>query len=352
MVTVSSMLRIVRTTENFWDAFLLRASKRTRTIRFRNGVEVEANYSQYVELRDWFEHLHNSSFTIEKTGDGYIIENSSARPVFSFQTCSISTAKPFFDLLVSLKSTGWTVERTGNQYKLQKGNLTDTIEQLEENFFRLKTEEIEIVGPREILITYYDEMSTTGAYNSNNYAGKIVLDIGGYCGETAVFFSNKGAKKVVIYEPVVAHHAVIRKNLQLNGVAAELHDEGIGERDGLETVNFEALDTGAGLSSTGKNQLTIKTKNISDVILESHADVAKVDCEGAEMSLIGVPAEILGLINYYIVETHSEEIEKAIVTKFLESGFKIAREPFRFTNIIAMHYFEKPSEPALGDVAV
>ena len=61
-----------------------------------------------------------------------------------------------------------------------------------------------------------------------DYSGKIVLDIGGYFGETAVLFYYWGASKVVIYEPVEEHLKYIRKNIEANNLNAEIHNEGIG----------------------------------------------------------------------------------------------------------------------------
>ena len=66
--------------------------------------------------------------------------------------------------------------------------------------------------------------------------------------------------------------------------------------------------------------------NVSRVIKESDADIAKFDCESAEESLVDVPAEILQKIPHYIIEVHSTEIRKAIVEKFESIGFTLERE--------------------------
>jgi len=334
------MLRIVRTTDNFWDAYLLRTFKGTRKIRFRNGVELRTDYSQYAKLRDWFEELRNNQFIIEKTSGGYLIKNVASDTKLSFYTECILTAKPLFDFLLSLSNRGWSILSVDNCYKLEKAGSTYLIEQLAENSFRLKSKNTELIGPKESLMVYFNELFEAELYE-NIYLNKTVLDIGGFCGETAVFFSKRGAKKVIIYEPVQEHQHTIIKNLELNGVNAELHDEGISEKDGVLTINYEALDLGFGLANKGRYQTCIKTRNVSDVILESHADIAKIDCEGAEISIVNVAPEIIGLINYYIVETHSPEIEKAVTEKFLSSGFRVAREPVNLAKGISMHYFEK-----------
>lgn len=338
------MVNTVKTTNNFWDALVLKISKDRKTIKFRNGVETQADYGQYALLRDWFADLRKKAFTVKKLNCGYLIRNGSNIPEFSFQTQSILTAKPFFDLLLTLTSNGWSVERIGCQYKVQKGTSKCIIEQISAELFSIKNGKVEIIGPRESLYVHLYE-SEAGLYQYD-YAGTTVLDIGGFCGETAAYFSSEGATKVIVYEPVQAHQDIIKKNIQLNNCNVELHNMGIGEDDGALSVHYDSLGLGFGLSNSGQNQTTIKTRNVSEVILQSKADVAKIDCEGAETSLLKVSPEILGLIGFYFIETHSHEIEEAIVNKFYASGFMMAREPVKLSKDIAMHYFKKLKDSA------
>ncbi len=345
MVTINSMVKTVKTTNNFWDALALRFSTTKKTIKFRNGVKAEADYRQYTLLRDWFEELHRKSFNIHITSDSYLIRNSHGNLGFSFKTRDILTAKPFFDFLLNLTSNGWIVKRIGFQYKIEKSNSTCIVEQLSENQFCLKSDRIEIIGPNGMLYVHLNE-SESGLYEYD-YQGKTVLDIGGFCGETAAFFSGEGAKKVIVYEPVQEHQSFIKKNAALNNVNLELHDVGIAKTDGTLSINYDFLDLGFGLPNGGQNKTTIKTKNVTDVLLHSRADVAKIDCEGAETSLLDVSPEILELIDFYFIETHSDEIEEAIVCKFYDSGFVMAREPVKLSQGISMLYFTKCNRPTV-----
>ena len=178
--------------------------------------------------------------------------------------------------------------------------------------------------------------------DKNNYQGKVVLDIGAFCGETAVFFHNQGAKKVIIYEPFLSHHKLIRRNICLNNIKADTFEEGIGENNEAKTISYQDADLAFGLSGQGKNQTEIKIRNIADVLIESEADIAKIDCEGAELSLVNVPEEVLQKINYYFIETHSTKIRELIINKFKKSGFILSRKPVElFEGIISMLYFEK-----------
>jgi hypothetical protein len=73
---------------------------------------------------------------------------------------------------------------------------------------------------------------------------------------------------------------------------------------------------------------------------ESKADVAKIDCEGAEVSLVTVPKETLRKIPTYFVETHSPAIRRTIERKFTDCGFRMRRAPQELAPNISMLFFE------------
>lgn len=288
-------------------------------------------------MRDWFADLNKQSFTIHREDDRYVIKNSQSG--FTYITKTLHTAKPFFDFLMELTSKGWTITRTDSQYTLKKDALIYTVEELSDKKYHLKTQGLELFGPREILYVILLECEE-GLY-TYDYSGKTVLDIGGFCGETAAYFSSTNAKKVIVYEPCRDHYPYIKTNAELNNVNIELHEAGIGDTDGTLTVNYGEGGLSFNRDEAGQNQTTINIENVANAIMQSKADVAKIDCEGAEMSLTKLAPEILQLIPYYFIETHSEEIEKAVTAKFLASGFKVTREPIYLTEGISMNYFEK-----------
>jgi FkbM family methyltransferase len=130
----------------------------------------------------------------------------------------------------------------------------------------------------------------TGEYECD-CKDKVVLDVGGFEGESAAYFWIKGAKKIIIYEPVTTHVEFIKENVMLNHIKAEIHQSGIGNQDGTQIIQYNKTDPGFGILSKGPNRIEIKIKDISKVIEESGAEIAKFDCEGSEEYLVDVPAE-------------------------------------------------------------
>ena len=103
----------------------------------------------------------------------------------------------------------------------------------------------------------------------------------------------------------------------------------------------EIQGLGFGLTNKGENPLTIDTKSATNIISQSQADIAKIDCEGAEINLVDVPRDILRLIEFYIIEAHTKAIREAITKKFLEAGFIENRVPERLSGEVYMVYFRK-----------
>jgi len=209
----------------------------------------------------------------------------------------------------------------------------------EKGVFNLKNQKLQLTGSYGMLVCLQE--LRTGEYECD-CRGKVVLDVGGFEGESAVYFWSKGAKKIVIYEPVLAHVEFIRKNVELNHIDAEIHQSGIGNQNGTQIIQYNETDPGFGILSKGPKKTEINISDVSGVINESGAEIGKFDCEGAEISLVNVPDEILRKISYYIIEVHSTEIRKAIFEKFLGSEFTLKKEmpkPGEFAVLV----FEKGS---------
>ncbi|MDR1992509.1 MAG: FkbM family methyltransferase [Nitrososphaerota archaeon] len=218
------------------------------------------------------------------------------------------------------------------------------IQQINDTTFKITTNNYQLIGSH-LLLCILAEMES-GAYDYD-YQNKIVLDIGGFQGESAAYFWSKGAKKIVIYEPVLEHHQYINKNIQLNKINAEVHPEGIGDKDGEKIVTYERTDWGFGLETQeAQNSMNIKIKDITKVIAESNADIAKIDCEGAEISLINVPTEILRKIEFMMIEIHTPQTRNKLIEKFKNAGFTITKDSGENINsTISMIHFKKIPDP-------
>jgi FkbM family methyltransferase len=198
-----------------------------------------------------------------------------------------------------------------------------TINQEKPDLYHLKNDKVELVGSSNMLVCIQEQR--TGEYHCD-CQDKVVLDVGGFEGESAVYFWHKGAKKIIIYEPLAENVEYIKRNLTLNHINAEIHQSGIGKENGTITIHYDKIDPGFGIHSKGNSTIEIKISDVSKVIAESGADIAKFDCESAEECISDVPATILQKIPYYIIEVHSPEIRQSVLDKFQSASFILERE--------------------------
>lgn len=304
MAKLRIIWRTLTVTRNPLAILSLKNGRTKKSVTFRNGLTYQLTWPQFRMFRDNYSFLTKYSITQVKND---LFKISDKRSEVS---CSFELLPTLFDIM------------------------QDFAVHQENGVFHLKNEKLELFGSLAMLACIRE--LRTGEYDCD-CEGKVVLDVGGFEGESAAYFWAKGAKKVIIYEPVRAHMEFIQKNVLLNHVEAEIHPSGIGNQNGTQIIQYNETDPGFGILCRGINRLEIKITDISKVILESGADIAKFDCEGAEECLVSVPAEILQKIDYFIIESHSLEIRRTLLEKFQSAGFNLEKEtpkPHQFSVLV------------------
>jgi FkbM family methyltransferase len=294
MVTFGGLTRTLTVAREPHLVLLMKFTKKRKEVTFRNGVKLRLTWSQFRDLRDSYGSMQK--YDIQQVGDD----------LFKVKFGN-------FDIVASLR-TACPIGDLAQKY---------VIEKVDDKVFKIKGDTLELIGSLAMLRTFWE---LEGGEYSCDVRGKVVLDVGGFEGESAVFFSKMGAKKVIVYEPVKAHHVFIKANIQRNNVNAEIHEQGVGARNGTHTICYEETGLSFGFLSKGQLKMEINVRNIAEVITESGADVAKFDCEGAEKYLVHVPIETLKKIKFYMIEVHgSEALRNAIIKKFKASGFSLVK---------------------------
>jgi len=308
MVTLNGLKRTLAATRDFQNLLSIKLSKKKRPITFRNGVTLRLTWPEFRILRDNYQLL--KKYTFEQMGED----------LFKIRNEKLEYTGPLLDVCI----------RGGV-------GLCYTVRQVGKDLFKIKDEHFELEGTSSMLYVVWE--LGQGDYDID-CQGKVVLDVGGFQGETAAFFWKMGAKKIIIYEPVKAHHKFIKKNISVNRINAEIHEQGIGNVDGTQVVHYNATGTTFG-DDEGECEMEIQIRNVASVIEENGADIAKFDCEGAEESLVQVSNEVLRKIAFYTIEVHSTEIRKAIIKKFREAGFNLGKKTAKSGQITVLHFKRK-----------
>ncbi len=294
MVSLSIIWKTLTVAKNPLTVLSMKRKNSRRTVTFRNGKTFNLTWSQFRLFRDNYQTLERYSI-VQIKDDAFKITSGRSTVV-----CGAQVMPLVCDLMDDFDIT-----------------------QTEEGAFSINKGDFKVIGTTDILVCVKELQA--GEYEGD-YQGRTVLDIGGFQGDSAAYFWSRKAKKVIIFEPVDDHVPWIRKNIQLNNMNADVHVAGIGNENGTRIMQYDQADIGFGLQNDGSKSMEIKIRNVSDVILESGADTAKIDCEGAEESLIHVSTEILQKIPTYMIEVHTPEIREAILEKFNEAGFILDNE--------------------------
>lgn len=141
-----------------------------------------------------------------------------------------------------------------------------------------------------------------------NWKDKIILDIGADYGSTAECFIASGAKLIYASEG-----------------DNELYNQLV------ENVRHMPLIIPIKSWISGPNDFT-------QLFINFKVDIAKIDCEGAEIHLLEVSDYILKSIKEYAIECHSDDILNRIIERFTSIGFNISE--IRYLNDkISVVYF-------------
>lgn len=185
----------------------------------------------------------------------------------------------------------------------------------------------------------FEEMLDLKMYEHIDVYDRDVLDIGSYYGETAIYFSKKGARRVIALEPFDTFN-FIDKNAKLNGC-----DNIIPLRAAyfvLPSVNVQGdyLNHGASRLTDGQfyandqNKISIPGLTLKDLVTAYGLKdaVLKMDNEGAERE--GIMHEDINtlrafkqmVIEYHYVPMYEGESIQLFEKHLADAGFKVWHE--------------------------
>jgi FkbM family methyltransferase len=159
-------------------------------------------------------------------------------------------------------------------------------------------------------------------YRMLSVSGRIVVDVGAYSGDSAIFFVRKGAKHVLAFEPFPFPYKVAKANIALNNINnITLFQEAIGSEDNYIFINPETKGPSANINENGQTKVRINSlSTIINKMCLSNA-VLKMDCEGSEICLLGIDKKILNVFSEIILEYHQEGY-KELQNKLNSCGYE------------------------------
>ena len=153
---------------------------------------------------------------------------------------------------------------------------------------------LELIHPGNTIIeTFINDIHSISA--NDNWENKTIIDIGAECGDTALYYAQKGAR-VYSFEPIKSNFDAIQENLKLNpNLSKKITpiNAAIGTDGNVKFfLNPDAPDIGASFVYNKYDESAITTIadsfSLKSALIKfkiEHVDLLKMDCKGCEFFL-------------------------------------------------------------------
>ena len=172
----------------------------------------------------------------------------------------------------------------------------------------------------------------------------VVIDIGAYIGETALYFIHKGARRVYAFEPVEKFYGYLVRNISRNNLVDRIMAFSYGAWFRDATIRTNINGTGTGLRvDYSRPYVELKVRSLKDIFemvyeREGVIDLVKMDCEGCEYSLLKLDEKLLKLPKQYIIEIHGAGLP--ILDVMICNGFK-AEKMLQVGDLVNVYFLKK-----------
>lgn len=170
-----------------------------------------------------------------------------------------------------------------------------------------------------------------------------VVDIGANIGAWILWLAERRPRlSGICYEPDAAAAAYLRRNLQMNGLDAQVEVRGEAVSDRTGTARLFQEQPGGGASSLQPTSAVVRferetrvpTVSFAEAIARVDGDISlvKIDCEGSEYDIVETsPAESWKRIRRVVMEYHPTTAGRleALRASFAERGFTVIQEDRR-----------------------
>jgi FkbM family methyltransferase len=173
------------------------------------------------------------------------------------------------------------------------------------------------------------EVFDLGYYDVLNVRDKVVIDVGSFVGDSAIYFALKGARKVIAIEPHVEAFQEMLENIKLNGLEGIVVPVNAGLASKPGKVHVKGVDV---VHTQGTYHKLNKCGEIPAVTLSElinkydlNDGVLKMDCEGCEYDIVLNDYEHVKAFDELIVDYHVGDVPKLLEVLSKDYWCKILR---------------------------
>ncbi|MCL6090736.1 MAG: FkbM family methyltransferase [Candidatus Thermoplasmatota archaeon] len=156
--------------------------------------------------------------------------------------------------------------------------------------------------------------------------GKFVLDIGGYIGDTAIYFIAKGAKKVVVYEAFPYSYKIALTNIKQNKLddRIEINNSALGGLDSHMTIDPNYVNDNGSRAISQDTGIKVPVTSLGTIVEKYSIDgwSLKMNCEGCEYDVFqNTSADVFQKFSEIYMHYHGSP--DPLIQKLRQAGFKV-----------------------------
>ena len=155
---------------------------------------------------------------------------------------------------------------------------------------------------------------------------KAVLDVGGYVGDTAIYYAARGAKRVISYEPFPFSFEIEVRNINENGLVDKISvvNRAVGGRDSRIFLDETYVNNNASEAISLQEGREVKVDSLDSIVSRYGIQnwSLKMNCEGCEYEVFK-NCELRTLEAFDEILMHYHGDPAPLVQKLTKAGFKV-----------------------------
>lgn len=163
-------------------------------------------------------------------------------------------------------------------------------------------------------------------WNKLSVEGRTVVDIGGYIGDTAIYFAAKGANRVIVYEAFPYSYKIAKENIIQNNLSdiVEVNNCAIGGTNSFITIDPNYINDNGSKVVAFSDGIKISVITLKDIVEKYNIidGCLKMNCEGCEYEVFdNTDVETLQKFSEIYMHYHASKLP--LIKKLKLAGFKV-----------------------------
>jgi FkbM family methyltransferase len=157
-------------------------------------------------------------------------------------------------------------------------------------------------------------------------SGSVVIDIGAYGGESAIYFAmSERVARVYAYEPMKNSYEVAKRNIENSPFKNKIEISNAAVMDFDGTKNYGVVGAEGGAKLVEGDDTNLATVSLNRILKGKSNVLIKCDTEGAEKVIFNKDVD-LSNVRKIVIESH-QHLQESVAGVLESKGFKIRTVP-------------------------